>query len=96
MRLRKNRSGKYAMGQVLTFVAICPTCGREELQNTFTCAALERLIDGCYPIDAYCAVCDEFWTVNIRKRVEIIEAVSQSIRRRFLVGDNTSSAEHMT
>jgi len=84
------------MGQALTFKAICPTCGREELQKTLTFAALERLIDGCYPIEAYCAVCDDFWPVNIQKRVEIIEAVSQFIRRRFLGSDNTSSAEHMT
>jgi len=84
------------MGQALTFKAICPTCGREELQNAFTFAALERLIDGCYPIEAYCAACDDFWTLNVQKRVEIIESVSQFIRRRFLVADNTSSAEHMT
>ena len=82
------------MGQALTFKAICPTCGREELQKTLTFAALERLIDGCYPIEAYCAVCDDFWPVNIQKRVEIIEAVSQSIRRRFLAVDNESSTEH--
>jgi hypothetical protein len=82
------------MRQALAFVAICPTCGRDELQDAFTCAALERLIDGCYPIEAYCTVCDQFWTVNIQKRVEIIEAVSQSIRRRFLAVDNESSTEH--
>jgi len=80
------------MGQALAFDAICPICGRYELQDAFTCAALERLIDGCHPIEAYCTACDEFWTVNIQTRVEIIEAVSQSIRRRFLVVDNTSSA----
>jgi hypothetical protein len=82
------------MGQSLTFVATCPTCGRDELQDAFTCTALERLIDGCHPIEAYCTVCDEFWTVNVQKRVEIMDAVSQSIRRRFLVVDNTSSAGH--
>jgi len=69
------------MGEAFVFVATCPTCGREERQNAFTRAALERLLNGGYPIEAYCSVCDEFCTVGIQKRVEIIEAVSDRSRR---------------
>ena len=69
------------MGEAFVFVTTCPTCGREERQNAFTRAALERLLNGGYPIEAYCSVCDEFWTVGIQKRVEIIEAVSDRSRR---------------
>jgi arsenate reductase len=75
------------MGQPVAFVATCPTCGREELQNAFTRAALERLLNGGYPIEAYCSVCDEFWTVGIQKRVEIIEAVCDLSRRVFALPD---------
>ena len=75
------------MGQAFAFVATCPTCGREELQNAFTRAALARLLNGGYPIEAYCSVCDEFWTVGIQKRVEIIEAVCDRSRRVFALPD---------
>jgi arsenate reductase len=40
-----------------------------------------RLLNRGYPIEAYCSACAEFWTVNIKKRVEIIEAVCAPSRR---------------
>jgi len=64
------------MGQAFAFVATCPTCGHAQLQNAFARPDLERLLTGGYPIEAYCTDCDEFWTVSIQKRVEIIEAVA--------------------
>jgi hypothetical protein len=64
------------MGQPFAFVATCPTCKRAQLQNAFTRAALARLLDGGYPVEGYCTVCDEFWTIGIQKRVEIIETIA--------------------
>ena len=77
------------MGEAFVFVATCPTCGREERQNAFTRAALERLLNGGYPIEAYCSVCDEFWTVGIQKRVEIIEAVANNRAAGYSEGKGT-------
>jgi hypothetical protein len=64
------------MGQPFAFVATCPTCKRAQFQNAFTRGALARLLDGGYPVEAYCTVCDEFWTIGIQKRVEIIETIA--------------------
>jgi arsenate reductase len=75
------------MGQAFAFVATCPTCGHEQLQNAFTRAALERLINRGYPIEAYCTVCDEFWTVGIQERIEIIEAICDPSRRVLALAD---------
>jgi len=75
------------MGQAFAFVATCPTCGHTQLQNGFTRPDLERLISGGYPIEAYCRICDEFWTVGIQKRVEIIEAVCGRSRRESALAD---------
>ena len=35
-----------------------------------------RLLYGGYPVEAYCALCDEFWIVSIQKRVELGEFVA--------------------
>jgi arsenate reductase (thioredoxin) len=75
------------MGQALAFVATCPTCGHTRLQNAFSRADLERLLNGGYPIEAYCRICDEFWTVGVQKRVEIIEAVCDRARRVVAFAD---------
>ena len=64
------------MGQPFAFVATCPTCKRAQLQNAFTRAALARLLDGGYPVEGYCTVCDEIWTIGFHKRVEIIETIA--------------------
>ena len=64
------------MGQPFAFVATCPTCKRAQLQNAFTRDAIARLLDGGYPVEAYCIVCDEFWTISLQKRVEIIETIA--------------------
>jgi arsenate reductase len=45
------------------------------------------LLSGGYPIEAYCRICDEFWTVGIQKRVEIIEAVCDRSRRVLALAD---------
>ena len=75
------------MGQAFAFVATCPTCGHTQLQSGFTRPDLERLISGGYPIEAYCRICDEFWTVGVQKRVEIIEAVCGRSRRTSALTD---------
>jgi arsenate reductase len=75
------------MGQAFSFVATCPTCGRTQLQNAFTVPDLERLLSGGYPIEAYCRICDEFWTIGIEERVEIIEAVCGRSRQVSALAD---------
>jgi len=34
-------------------------------------ADLVRLLNGGYPIEAYCVSCDEFWPISVRERVAL-------------------------
>jgi hypothetical protein len=58
------------------FSATCPQCSHEQLQGGFTVADLVRLLYGGDPIEAYCGSCDEFWTVDVKKRVQLGEVVA--------------------
>jgi hypothetical protein len=64
------------VSQAVDFSATCPHCKREQLQEGYTLADLMRLLYGGYPVEAYCALCDEFWIVSIQKRVELGEFVA--------------------
>lgn len=66
------------MSKRIFFASTCPCCRRERIQDHYSLAALRRLLNGGYPIEAYCAICDEFWPVNPQKRVELGEVVVAS------------------
>ena len=59
--------------EMLPFVSKCPSCTREQPQSGFSLAALQRLLDGGYPIEAYCVPCDEFWPISLSERVTLTE-----------------------
>ena len=64
------------MNQAIVFVSTCPSCKREQPQDAFTVAELVRLLNGGYPIEAYCVPCDKFWSISVQERVEVGEAVA--------------------
>jgi hypothetical protein len=75
MRFGTRQAGAHSIGthrhERLPFVSTCPSCARDQTQSGFSCAALQRLLDGGYPIEAYCVVCDEFWPIGIAERVTL-------------------------
>ena len=64
------------MSQVIPFASTCPQCRRDQPQDGFTVADLLRLLDGGYPIEGYCVICDKFWTLSLRERVRLGELVA--------------------
>jgi len=58
------------------FISACPKCGVPQLQQGFSCNALQRLLRGGHPIEAYCVACDEFWSVSLEERHEIAERLA--------------------
>jgi len=64
------------MNQAIVFVSTCPICEREQPQDAFTVADLVRLLNGGYPVEAYCVPCDKFWSLSLQERVELGEAVA--------------------
>jgi hypothetical protein len=64
------------MSQGIVFAERYPHCNREQAQEGYTVGELMKLLSGPHPIEAYCAYCDEFWTVSAQKRVELGEIVA--------------------
>jgi hypothetical protein len=64
------------MIQAIVFVSTCPSCKREQPQDAFTVADLVRLLNGGYPIEAYCVPCDRFWSIRVQERVTLGQAVA--------------------
>ena len=60
----------------IAFASTCPSCKRQRPQDGFTLAVLARLLKGGYPIEAYCAACNEFWSISLQKRIELGEVVA--------------------
>lgn len=64
------------MNQAIVFVSTCPNCTREQPQDAFAVADLMRLLNGGYPVEAYCVPCDKFWSISAQERVQLGEAVA--------------------
>ena len=57
----------------IPFTSKCPRCTREQHQRGFPRAALRRLLDKGHPIEAYCVMCDQFWSISARERAALAE-----------------------
>ena len=64
------RTDALAMHQTVLFTSTCPRCEREQTQS-FTKASLRRLLDAGYPIEGYCVMCDQFWALGSRERLQL-------------------------
>ena len=61
----------------IPFTSTCPRCTREQHQRGFPRATLSRLLARGYPIEAYCVMCDQFWSISPRERAMLRGAVSR-------------------
>jgi len=64
------------MRESMPFTSTCPTCAAQQLQHGFSPAALQRLLQDGHPIEAYCVMCDRFWPVGMRERVDLAKALA--------------------
>jgi len=69
------------MSQSIIFVSTCKSCLSEQPQDAFTVEDLVRLLDGGYPIEAYCMPCDKFWSIGIQERLALSDAVAVVSKR---------------
>jgi len=66
----------------IRFRSICPKCARIRPQRGYNRNSLLRLLNGGYPVEAYCAECDDYWSVSVKERVALGSAaiaVDQSL-----------------
>ena len=64
------------MSEFITFVSMCPTCGRPQLQDGYTRAALTRLLEYSRIIEADCLRCDVVWPISPEERGALAEAIA--------------------
>ena len=55
----------------LSFVSTCPNCKDVRYQQSYAFRTLVRSLVHNQPIEAYCATCDEFWSINANERAEL-------------------------
>ena len=67
----RGRGADSSMHQFVQLVSICPNCNHQRPQGEYSGANLGRLLDGGYPIEAYCVACDEFWAISPRERAAV-------------------------
>jgi hypothetical protein len=56
------------------FVSTCPTCAQVRPQPGYDHNSLLRLLGGGYPVEAYCSMCDEFWSISAKERATLVAA----------------------
>lgn len=61
-------------GQV-PFESMCPKCAQLQPQTGFGRDSLLRLLSKGHPVEAYCVLCDEFWSISARERAALVAAV---------------------
>jgi hypothetical protein len=59
------------MHESVPFMAICPKCQAHRLQRGFSREALDRMLTGGHPVEAYCMSCDEFWAISPGERAAL-------------------------
>jgi hypothetical protein len=55
----------------LGFTATCHTCKDVRFQQGYGFRTLVRFLVDNQPIEAYCAVCNEYWSINANERAEL-------------------------
>jgi hypothetical protein len=55
-------------GPKITFVSVCPRCGRERAQHGYTRRMLWVLLSNGRRINAYCMVCNVCWPISDSER----------------------------
>ena len=59
----------------IPFVSICPMCAQVRPQPGYDRESLLRLISNGYPVEAYCSLCDEFWSISAKEHAALAAAV---------------------
>jgi hypothetical protein len=52
------------------FKSACPKCGKWRTQR-YEWSGLLRLLNGGYPVEAYCAACEECRPISLKERVRL-------------------------
>src|SRR6516225_5666831 len=68
---RRTKSNGRTIGSI-PFASTCPSCAQVRPQRGYDKNSLVRLLNRGYPVEAYCAVCDEFWSIGLKERAVLV------------------------
>ena len=74
-RLLFLRDVRRAALRSIPFTSTCPKCRVQRSQRGQS-FALQRLLDGGQPIEAFCEFCNEYWPIYPRERAEIAKDIA--------------------
>jgi hypothetical protein len=63
-----------AHGLSIAFESMCPKCAQVRPQHGFDRNSLLRVLSSGYPVEAYCELCDEFWSISAKERAALVAA----------------------
>ena len=52
------------MHEAIPFLATCPKCKHRRPQDGYMRGELLKLLSDGQPVEAYCATCDDFWSIS--------------------------------
>lgn len=55
------------------FVSMCPTCKDSRSQVGYSARDLLRRINSGRPIEAFCIICNQFWSITAQERLRVAE-----------------------
>jgi len=55
----------------IPFASMCPKCAQVRPQRGYDSNSLLRLLNRGYPVEAHCAICDEFWSISLKERAAL-------------------------
>ena len=55
------------LDEAIPFLATCPKCKHQRPQDGYIRADLLRLLSDGQPVEAYCATCDDCWSISTQE-----------------------------
>jgi hypothetical protein len=66
-------TGNSLFSDTTPFVSMCPTCSEIRSQVGYSPWGLLRRLNDDRPIEAFCAICNQFWPITAQERVRLAE-----------------------
>ena len=66
------------MHEAIPFLATCPKCKHQRPQDGYIGGDLLKLLTEGHPVEAYCATCDDFWSISLHERSRLATALGYS------------------
>jgi len=60
----------------IPFVSVCPQCFQDRLQQLYSRRVLDGFLKDDHAIEAYCAECEQFWSISPNERSALVRLLA--------------------